>query len=89
MDCNHALDCVPDLDDATQRVKENPPDSLDYLRQVHEEWLNELEGLAIEAIASGDWTAVYFHIASFSQASADELQTPSADLPPTNELTND
>lgn len=37
--------------DATQRLKENPPDPLEDIRQEHESWLAELEGLAVQAIA--------------------------------------
>ena len=58
MDCNHALDWIPDLDDWTQRLKENPPDPLEEIRQEHEGFLSELEGLAVMAIATGDWSPV-------------------------------
>jgi hypothetical protein len=34
-----------------ERLKENLPNLLEYIRQVHEEWLTQLEGLAVEAIA--------------------------------------
>lgn len=103
MDRNPALDFIPDLDDWTQRLKETPYDPLEDVRQEHETWLAELEGLPVEAIASGIWEPVYDHIASFpdapdtdegitdpiamirevtrlkAEASADELETPSAD----------
>ncbi len=94
-------------DDWTQRLKETPPDPLEYIRQVHESWLAELEGLAVEAIATNDWTTFYAHVVDFqkehdlydetliaigedslpecltvrhflAEASADELETPSA-----------
>lgn len=35
------------------------------IAQENEAWLNELEGLAIEAIASNDWTAFYAHVVDF------------------------
>lgn len=38
---------------------------LDYIRQVHESWLADLEGLAIQAIASNDWDAFYAHVVDF------------------------
>jgi len=91
MDCNHAPNCIPDLDGWTQRLKENPPDPLEDIRQEHESWLAELEGLAVEAIASGNWSPVLEHLneimawqdgklheAQKSKASADELHSPSA-----------
>jgi hypothetical protein len=43
MDCNSALARTPDLD---------------AIRQEHESFLSELEALAIQAIASGDWSRV-------------------------------
>lgn len=58
MDCNHALDQPPDLDDWTQRLKEMPFDPLEEIRQEHEAWLTELEALAVVAIATGDWSQV-------------------------------
>lgn len=80
MACNPALDFIPNLDDWTQRLKETPYDPREDIRQEHESWLAELEGLAVEAIAKGNWEPIYNHIASFpnAEASADELQTPSA-----------
>jgi hypothetical protein len=68
MDCNNAIDFIPDLDDWTQRLKETPYDPLEDIRQEHESWLAELEGLAVEALASGIWEPVYSHIASFPDA---------------------
>jgi hypothetical protein len=35
------------------------------ISQQHEAWLNELEGLAIEAIATNDWTGFYTHVVDF------------------------
>lgn len=87
----------PTLDDWTQRLKENPPDPLEEIRQEHETWLAELEGLAVEAIATNDWTAFYAHVVEFQNehelhgeavisigedASADRLHSSSADLEP-------
>jgi hypothetical protein len=43
MNCNPALDRTPDLD---------------AIRQEHESFLTELEALAIQAIAFGDWSRV-------------------------------
>lgn len=50
MDCNHALDHPPDLE---------------AIRQEHESWLTELEGLAVQAIAKNNWDAFYAHIVDF------------------------
>ena len=38
---------------------------LEAIRQEHETWLAELEGLAVEAIASNDWDTFYAHIVDF------------------------
>ncbi len=54
-------------DDWTQRLKENPPDPLEYIRQVHESWLTELEGLAVKAIATNDWSQVRDLISDFGR----------------------
>ena len=54
-------------DDWTQRLKETPPDPLEYIRQVHESWLAELEGLAVEAIATNDWSQVRDLISDFGR----------------------
>ncbi len=83
----------PNTEDWTQRLKEDPPDLLEYIRQVHESWLAELEGLAVDAIATNDWTTFYAHVVDFQnehdlhgetliaigEASADEMHNPSAD----------
>ena len=50
MNTNQALAPIPDLE---------------AIRQEHESWLGELEGLAVEAIASNDWTAFYAHLIDF------------------------
>jgi hypothetical protein len=36
--------------------------NLEIIRQEHEPFLNDLEALAVQALASGDWTEVYTHI---------------------------
>jgi hypothetical protein len=86
-------------DDWTQRLKENPSDPLEDIRQEHEGFLSELEGLAVEAIATNDWTTFYAHVVDFQnehdlhgesviaveEVSADELDTPSAGSLPTTE----
>jgi hypothetical protein len=33
-------------------------EEIEYLRQLHESFLAELEGLAIQALISGDWDKV-------------------------------
>jgi hypothetical protein len=38
---------------------------LEAIRQEHESWLAELEGLAVEAIASNNWDAFYQHLIDF------------------------
>jgi hypothetical protein len=43
----------------------NEAPDLEAIRQEHETWLNELEGLAVEAIASNDWDAFYAHVVDF------------------------
>ena len=40
-------------------------EDLEEIRQEHETWLAELEGLAVEAIASNDWDTFYAHIVDF------------------------
>jgi hypothetical protein len=39
----------------------NTPD-LEAIRQEHESWLSQLEGLAVEAIASANWSPVLEHL---------------------------
>jgi hypothetical protein len=41
------------------------PELAAEIAQEHETWLNELEGLAVEAIATNDWTAFYAHVVDF------------------------
>ncbi len=48
----------------TNYVGEPTPD-LEAIRQEHESWLGELEGLAVQAIASNDWDAFYAHVVDF------------------------
>jgi hypothetical protein len=48
----------------TNHVGEPTPD-LEAIRQEHESWLGELEGLAVQAIASNNWDAFYAHIVDF------------------------
>ena len=50
MNTNHALAQIPDKE---------------AIRQEHESWLSELEGLAVEAIASNNWDAFYAHVVNF------------------------
>ena len=40
-------------------------EDLEEIRQEHETWLAELEGLAVEAIASNNWDALYTHVVDF------------------------
>lgn len=40
-------------------------ENLEFIKQLHETWLTELEGLAVEAIASNNWSGLYEHIVSF------------------------
>ena len=64
-------------------AEDNP---LEDIRQEHEGFLSQLEGLAVEAIASNDWSDVYDHInfnapqleastKSLTRSGADSLQT--------------
>ena len=39
--------------------------ALEAIRQEHESWLAELEGLAVQAIAKNDWTVFYAHLVEF------------------------
>ena len=41
------------------------PDPLEEIRQEHEGFLSQLEGLAVEAIALNDWTNFYAHVVDF------------------------
>ena len=44
----------------------NTPD-FEFIRQIHESWLAELEGLAVQAIASNNWDALYTHVVNFQK----------------------
>ena len=59
-----------DPDDWWERTQENPPDPLEEIRQLHERFLAELEGLAVEAIATNNWDGLFAHIASFRKVEA-------------------
>ena len=37
-------------------------DDLELIRQQHESFLNDLEGLAVEALFTGNWDEVFAHI---------------------------
>jgi hypothetical protein len=43
----------------------NETSDLKAIRQEHETWLAELEGLAVEAIASNNWDPFYAHVVDF------------------------
>jgi hypothetical protein len=64
MDFDTAADLTT-ADDSTQRLRENPPDPLEEIRQEHEEFLTKLEELAILAIAFNSWDAFYRHVVDF------------------------
>lgn len=38
---------------------------LEFVRSLHESFLADLEGLAVEAIASNNWDAFYAHVVNF------------------------
>ena len=38
---------------------------LEAIRQEHEGFLSQLEGLAVEAIATNDWSTFYAHLIDF------------------------
>ena len=90
-------------EDRTQRLKENPPDPLEAIRQEHEGFLSQLEALAVEAIALNDWTNFYAHLVNFqnehdlhgealiaigAEASGDELDTPTTGSLPNDRTVN-
>jgi hypothetical protein len=56
---------IPDLDDARQRLKENPCDPLEDVRQEHEAFLSDLEAAAVKALLTGNWddveSCIYFY----------------------------
>jgi hypothetical protein len=69
--------------DWIQRLKENPPEPLEAIRQEHEGFLTQLEALAVEAIATNDWSDVLDHInfnAPQLEASTKSLTGSGADL---------
>jgi hypothetical protein len=84
---------LPDLPDIDADFTEfNPDANLEAIRQEHEPFLTRLEGLAVQAIARGNWTPVLEHLneimawqdgklheAQKSKASADSLTGSSAD----------
>ncbi len=64
---------------------------MNYIRQIHESWLAELEGLAVEAIASANWSPVLEHLnemrawqdsqlSEAQKASTADMHSPGADL---------
>ncbi|HEY9597933.1 MAG TPA: hypothetical protein V6D33_09710 [Cyanophyceae cyanobacterium] len=74
------------------------PELATEIAQEYEGFLNELEGLAIEAIASNDWSPVYDLIGSFQleltmnalqdaiesrRANTEDLRRPGAGFVPT------
>jgi Mg/Co/Ni transporter MgtE len=42
----------------------NTPD-YEFIRQIHEFWLSQLEALAVQAIISNNWNALYSHVVDF------------------------
>jgi hypothetical protein len=44
---------------------------LEAVRSSHEPFLNDLEALAVQALASGDWSEVYAHIATIAGTKTD------------------
>jgi hypothetical protein len=58
-------ECLTTADDSTQRLKENPPDPLDEVRQEHEAFLTDLEAAAVKALVTGNWddveSCIYFY----------------------------
>jgi hypothetical protein len=79
-------------------AEDNP---LEAIRQEHEGFLSQLEGLAVEAIATNDWTKFYAHVVDFqnendlygealiaigAEASGDELDTRTTGSLPNDQL---
>lgn len=60
------------------------------IAQLHEDFLNQLEGLAIQAIASGDWQPIHELIASLEtwQGEQDLLEEKGCVEDPLKELWN-
>jgi hypothetical protein len=48
--------------DYQEKLNMTHDEKLEYLKQLHEPWLGQLEGLAIQAIASANWTPVLEHL---------------------------
>ncbi len=62
---------------------------LEAIRQEHESWLAELEGLAVEAIASADWVPVLEHlneIMAWQDSQVHEAQKKQNQWSPINKL---
>ncbi len=72
----------------------NTPD-YEFIRQIHESWLAQLEAMAVEAIASNNWSPVLEHLNEMmawqdsqlheaQKANTKDLARPGAgSLPPT------
>ncbi|HEY9650288.1 MAG TPA: hypothetical protein V6C95_06470 [Coleofasciculaceae cyanobacterium] len=59
-----------------------PSELVAEISQEHEPWLNQLEGLAIEAIATNNWSPVFEHlneIMAWSDSQAHEAQKANTD----------
>jgi hypothetical protein len=67
-------------------AEDNP---LEDIRQEHEGFLSQLEGLAVEAIASNDWTIFYAHVTSFQNDRDCEANTKDLTRPGAGSLPND
>jgi hypothetical protein len=64
------------------------PEPLEAIRQEHEGFLSQLESLAVEAIATNDWSDVYDHInfnAPQLEVSTKSLSRSGADLSQTTQ----
>ena len=68
----------------------NTPD-YEFIRQIHESWLAQLEAMAVEAIASNNWSPVLEHLnemmawqdsqlSEAQKASTADMHSPGADL---------
>ncbi|NEP11622.1 MAG: hypothetical protein F6K14_15695 [Symploca sp. SIO2C1] len=40
--------------------------NIEAIRKQHEKWLKQLETLAVQAIATGEWDDFFFHIMDFT-----------------------
>lgn len=54
---------LPDLPDIDTELK--PEERLEAIRQEHESFLTKLEALAVNAIASNNWSAFDAHVVDF------------------------